>query len=344
MIELGCLKDPLKFSEALVVDQFDKNFLMGCLFKMLLIRYVEEAIAELVVDGSAKTPCHLAIGQEAVPVGVSVNLNVNDKVFGCHRSHGHFLALEASVESLIAEVLGKKTGASKGMGGSMHLVDMTKGFYGSVPIVGGTIPIAVGAALAEKMSNSGQVAVAYFGDGACEEGVLHESLNFASLHKLPVIFVCENNLFSSHLDIELRQPKDSMSRFALAHHIQHRLVDGNNVCEVAGVSRELLSCCRNGNGPAFLEAVTYRWRGHVGANEDVDVGVKRCLKDIVAWKKRDPILRLYMGMQQAGKIVESEYNSMLEGIKKQILDAIKNAQMAAYPHIQQLDELVYAKF
>lgn len=343
MKELGYLKNPIHFTQALFVDHLDKKFLLGCLRKMLTIRIVENAIAKLISDNMVKTPCHLAIGQEAIAVGISANLNIKDKIFGCHRSHGHFLALGSSVASLIAEVLGKETGASKGMGGSMHLVDISKGFYGSVPIVAGTIPIAVGAGWAEKKSGNSQIAVSYFGDGACEEGVFHESMNFASLHKLPVLFVCENNLFSSHLDLSLRQPKDALSRFAISHDIEYRLVDGNNVVEVMSASLELISRCRNGLGPGFIEAVTYRWCGHVGPKEDIDVGVMRKKEDIKAWKKRDPIHRLFKGMENAGIITEKEYEFLKKEIEEDVENIVNLVKNDPYPKVEQLNRLVFCE-
>ena len=238
-----------------------KNFLQF-LRLMLTIRIVEEKIGELVLEGLAKTPCHLAIGQEAVAVGVSAVLTSSDRVFGGHRSHSHYLALGGGLYPLLAEVLGKSEGASHGLGGSMHLYSGSIGFHGSVPIVGATIPIAVGAALAQpRWSGGRQIAVAYFGDGACEEGVFHESLNFAAVYGLPVLFVVENNLFSSHLHIELRQPSDSIARYAEAHRVRSLVIDGNDVGKVADAAEELVEPMRSGQGPALLEAVTFRFRG-----------------------------------------------------------------------------------
>ncbi len=180
---------------------------------MLQIRVVEEEIGRLVERSLARAPCHLGIGQEAVAVGVSHSLTAADRVFGAHRSHSHYLALGGSTYKLLAEVLGKADGTSKGMGGSMHLYGEEVGFMGSVPLVGATIPLAVGAAIAAKMDGRGAIGVTYFGDGATEEGVFHESMNLAAAMRLPVLFVCENNLFSSHLYITQRQPSDRIARY-----------------------------------------------------------------------------------------------------------------------------------
>jgi len=177
------------------------------------------------------------------------------------------------------------------MGGSMHLRDVEHNFWGSVPIVAATIPIAVGAGLAAQMDRNNAVAVSFFGDGATEEGVFHEAMNLASVKKLPVVFVCEHNLFSSHLHVSLRQPADSTCRYAVAHCIPWVRVDGNDVVAMTAAMAEAATHARSGKGPFYIEAVTYRWRGHVGPREDLDVGVKR-KDDLELWKKRDPIARL----------------------------------------------------
>jgi pyruvate dehydrogenase E1 component alpha subunit len=240
--------------------------------------------------------------------------------------------------------MGKVTGCSKGMGGSMHLVSPAHGFMGSVPIVAGTIPVAVGAGLAAKMDGEGNVAVSYFGDGSTEEGGFHESLNLAAIYKLPVIFVCENNLYSSHLDIQLRQPSDSISRFAKAQSIPYRVVDGNDVVSVKHAAAELIDLARAGKGPVFLEAVTYRWLGHVGPHENIDVGVRRSQKDIDAWKKRDPIKRIVDAMIACEMITKEEIDIMQAGIKSDIERAVSQAEEAPYPDESQLEDTVYAKY
>ena len=188
----------------------------------------------------------------------------------------------------------------------MHLYGPQVGFLGSVPIVGASVPIAVGAALAAKMDGKGDVAVSYFGDGAVEEGSVQESLNLAAIMKLPVLFVCENNLFASHMHIRLRQVGDSTARFAQAHGIPATVVDGNDVVAVAAAAGEMIQRARSGEGPAYLEAVTYRWRGHVGPREDMDVGVKRS-QDLVLWKGRDPIGRLAVALQMTGALSAERY-------------------------------------
>lgn len=329
--ELDGLADPSQFTGRLEIGGRPKEELLAALERMIEVRLAEEAIASLVAAGEAKCPCHLAIGQEAVAVGVSQALRQTDRIFGNHRSHAQYLAAGGSLAKLFAEILGKYTGASRGMGGSMHLFAGDRGFLGSVPIVAGTVPLAVGAALAAKMDGRGDIGVAYFGDGACEEGVVHESLNLAAAYQLPVLFVCENNLFSSHMHVALRQPSDRMARFAEANKIPAETIDGNDVVAVARAARALVDKARSGGGPGFLEAVTYRWRGHVGWREDIDVGLERSLDDLAAWKRRDPIGRLYEALVARGDLPASGRKTLEEGIGATIAEAVEAARLAPWP-------------
>lgn len=223
----------------------------------------------------------------------------------------------------------------------MHLSDPGSGFIGSVPIVAGTIPIAAGAALAAKMDGGDSIAVCYMGDGASEEGVFHETLNLASQMALPVLFVCENNLYSSHLDIKLRQPCDKISRFATAAGIRAKCLDGNDVFAVYDCAAELIREVRLSRAPAFLEAVTYRLRGHVGPDENTDVGLRRSSADLEAWKKRDPLKRLKAGLLLCG-VSEEEIRSSEDSVEKEIARASEKAILAPYPEAHALLDLVYA--
>lgn len=339
--ELGQLSDPKAFVEALSLYSDDATLLRDYR-TMYLIRRAEEVIGDHVTASEVRCPCHLGIGQEAVAVGVARSLLKTDRAFGAHRSHSHFLSMGANVESLFAEVLGRVTGCSKGMGGSMHLVDRANGFWGSVPIVAGTVPIAVGAALAAKKQGRRAIAVAYLGDGATEEGCVHEAMNFASTFKLPVLFVVENNLFSSHLHISLRQPASSVARFAQAHRIESRVVDGNDVEAVGTSAADLVVHCREGMGPGFLEAVTYRWRGHVGPREDIDVGVKR-KDDLVAWKHRDPLRRLADAMIARNPAMTASLETLRREIDEMVLTAWSNAEKAPFPPQENLLSMVYSE-
>ena len=320
---------------------FKTERLKSMLYKMLLIRKAEEKISDNVENGIIKCPCHLAIGQEAIPTAISELIKKNDKIFGAHRSHGHYLSLNLDTFSLFAEILGKVDGCSSGFGGSMHTIDIKNNFYGSVPIVGATIPIATGAALANKFDKNGSIAVSYFGDGACEEGVLHESLNLASVMKLPIVYVCENNLFSSHLRIDLRQPNVFTSRFAKAHKIESLIIDGNNVLEIYKSLDKLISNMRKDPKPLFIEAITYRWKGHVGHRDDIDVGVKRS-EDLKFWKEKDPIKRLINGLIQYDFISENQIKEIELEIDNKIESDWIKATYSKFPNESLLIENVYS--
>lgn len=340
MVELDTLMDPAEWRLPIEVAERNREELHRALERMLLIRRVEEVIADAVRDGTIRCPCHLAIGQEACAVGVAMALRPGDRAFGAHRSHGHFLALGGLPGGLLAEVLGRDSGVSHGMGGSMHLKDHEHGLVGTVPIVGATIPMAVGAALASRLDRDGSVAVSFFGDGATEEGGFHESLNLASTMGVPVLFVCENNLFSSHLHIGLRQPATSTSRFAEAHRIPWQVVDGNDVVAVANTARALVSAMREQPSPAYLELVTYRWRGHVGWRDDEDVGVAR-KENLQGWRRRDPIERLVLGMRTAGMLADGELEAMRKRVAEQTCDAWERALAAPFPAASALMARVY---
>lgn len=303
------------------ISAYDSKTLTDSLTLMLLIRAVETQIASAKRDGLIGGPVHLGVGQEAIAAGVSRHLRPSDRVFGAHRSHSHLIALGSDIRKLFAEVLGKQTGHSKGMGGSMHLWDSSVGFYGSVPIVAGTVPLAVGAAMSARISGTSDVAVAYLGDGACEEGIVHESLNLAVIQKDPIIFVVENNLFASHMHISLRQPKDSTARYAAANSIPFHVVDGNNLLAVESAAASLISSARHGNGPGFIEAVTYRWYGHVDWREDIDVGVNRSQLDVDQWRSKDPIRRLKDSLISHQYLSEDSYCDILSSISERVTNA-----------------------
>lgn len=340
-LSLGDLARPERHQGPVDITGVAPAALTHYLRQMLLIRLAEERIGDMITAGKIVCPAHLGIGQEAVAVGISAHLRVTDRIFGAHRSHSHYFALGGGAHEIFAEVLGKVTGCSKGMGGSMHLHDGKRGLFGTVPIVAGTVPLAVGAALAARMDGKGDVAVAYFGDGAVEEGVIHESLNLASVFKLPVLFVIENNLFSSHLHVSLRQPSDRMARFGEANCMRSETIDGNDIIRVAQVAGSMIQQARDGQGPALLEAVTYRWRGHVGPREDVDVGVNRQV-DLAAWKGCDPVKRLFKAMEAKGLINQSDYNRIVADIENEIEQAWRRAECDPYPHHEALLECVYA--
>lgn len=339
---LGSLSDPECFHQKLRIHDLGKDMLVRHLRLMLKIRQAEQKLAAMRKAGLIGGPVHLGAGQEAVAAGVSASLAPTDRVFGAHRSHSHVLAMGCALHGLFAEILGKDTGLSRGMGGSMHLWDQPRGFYGSVPIVAGTVPLAVGAALAAKLQATNDIAVVYLGDGAMEEGVVHESLNLARVMDLPVLFVIENNFFASHMHISLRQPMESTARFAIANGISHKVVDGNDVVAVAAAAEALVSTMRNGGGPGFIEAVTYRWYGHVDWREDVDVGVDRSADNLAKWRARDPIRRLVDAMIDCDMWSLADTARLESEIHLEIEAAWEQAVRDPYPASDALLSRVYA--
>lgn len=340
---LGRLADPSTVVDAVDLRKLASVSLKETLRSMLSIRHAEHCLARHRQAGLIGGPVHLGVGQEAVAVGVSASLRATDRVFGAHRSHSHLLALGSSIHKLFAEVLGRDTGHSRGMGGSMHLWDQPRGFYGSVPIVAGTVPLAVGAGLAAKLQRSDDVAVAYLGDGAVEEGVVHESLNFAQVQNIPVVFVVENNLFASHMHISVRQPSDATARFAAANRIPFVILDGNDIGSVFQEARAAIERARAGGGPSLIEAVTYRWYGHVDWREDIDVGVNRSQDDVANWKARDPIARLRVAMVAQGHWSAAQDADLEATLTREVEEAWERAMQDPYPAASALLDRVYAK-
>lgn len=339
---LGKLAHHDNFQGEVDVSGSDEADLLRSLEMMFRIRLAEHCIAKGRRDGLVGGPVHLGVGQEAVAVGVAAELRKTDRIFGAHRSHSHALSLGADIRGLFAEVLGRDAGLSRGMGGSMHLWDQPNGFYGSVPIVAGVVPLAVGAGLAARMQNTDDVSVAYLGDGAMEEGVVHESLNLARMLNAPVLFVVENNLFASHMHISLRQPKAATARFAAANDMPYSIVDGNDVVAVREAAAKLISCARAGGGPGFLEAVTYRWYGHVDWREDIDVGVERSAETVAAWRRRDPIARLMSGMIAAQICTAGDAAEIESCVGGEVDEAWKLALNDPYPIGAALLDRVFA--
>lgn len=318
------------------------EFLLDLYTTMLRIRLFEERAGDLVDAGDVKCPCHLYIGQEAIAVGVCAALEKKDYVWGGHRSHGHYLAKGGDLRAMMAELYGKTTGCSKGRGGSMHLLAKDVNVLGTVPLVAATIPLAVGSALASKLRGERYVSVAFFGDGATEEGHFHESVNLAALYRLPVIFVCENNFYSSHMGLLERRAEDNIYKSAEAHGIPGVRLDGNNVIEVYRAIQKAVKLARDGDGPTLLECRTYRWRGHVGPSWDMDVGVKRKdeLKD---WLPKDPIAAVRMNLLGLG-ISQDKLDTIEKDIQSQVDEAVIFARESPYPEKEEvLEHVFYSK-
>ena len=324
-------------------NNYPKEFLLNLYKKMLTIRMCEESLVEPILHGDIRCPCHLCSGQEAVAVGVCEALGKQDYVFGNHRSHGHFLAKGGDIKSMIAEIYGKSEGCSGGRGGSMHLIDPEVGFLGSAPIVAGTISLAVGSALAIKIRKENSVSVCFFGDGSSNEGVLFESLNFASLKKLPVIFVCENNLYSTHMPISECRPNKDIFRVAEPFDIDCVQIDGNDVIKVYETAQKAVKLCRNGQGPYFIEALTYRLRGHVGPDDNIQ-GTHTDIRpacEVESWRAKDPIVRLERFLLDNSLIQKQELDAVIKATGEEVEKAHAFAAQSPFPSEENLEKYVF---
>ena len=319
--------------------KYSTRELRNLYYQMVKIRIAEEQIAELLNNSEINCPTHLYTGQEAIAVGFCFPLRSTDYVFGNHRSHGHYLAKGGNLKAMMAELFGKETGCSHGRGGSMHIIDKQAGVLGTVPIVAGTIPLAVGTGLSAKLQSQSNVSVAFFGDGAVEEGTFHESMNFASLMKLPTIFVCENNFYSSHLNLLERRAKDNIIESSTLHGMPGHIVDGNNVFDVLEATKTAVRRARRGGGPSFIECRTYRWHGHVGPSWDMDVGVKR-KSELEVWRKKDPLLIVKRALLSQG-LTETAFDSINQTAEAEVASAIAFAKTEPLPPKEQLLDNVF---
>ncbi len=311
-------------------------------YSMLRIRLVEEALASRYKEQEMRCPMHLSIGQEAVAVGVSSALRKDDEVFSNHRGHAHYLAKGGNLNRMFAELYGKTTGCCGGRGGSMHLIDLSAGFSGSTPIVGGTVPVAAGAAWAAQLQNADRVAVAFFGDACFEEGVLHESFNFAALHNLPLIFVCENNYYSVYTRINERQPDRPIHLIAKAHGWSTDHGDGNDIVSIATITQDAVERAREGYGPQFLEFPVCRWREHCGPNWDDHLRY-RPEGELAAGQEKCPIKRTREWLTENNEMKEQDFQKMETSIQEEIEAAFQFALSSSIPDKKDLSRYLYAE-
>lgn len=307
---------------------------------MLRIRRIEEAIAERYAGQEMRCPVHLSIGQEAVAVGVCSALRQDDGVFSGHRAHAHYLAKGGDLTSMLAELYGLENGCSRGVGGSMHMIDLNAGFLGAVPIVGATVPLAVGAAWAARLKNENRVIVIFFGDGTFEEGVVHESINFAVLHNLPILFMCENNLYACYTRLSDRQPDRTIHGIAAAHGCQTITADGNDVQGIFDATTKAVEQLRLGGRPVFLECKTYRWREHCGHNYDDQLGY-RPAGELDNWEAMCPIKHLtdqISATPEGSKFINTAEQEIIEEIDT----AFKQALASPLPSQADLQGYLYA--
>jgi pyruvate dehydrogenase E1 component alpha subunit len=300
------------------------------------IRRVEEVIADIYPTDKIKSPVHLAIGQEHVAVAVCDALRPDDVVGGSYRSHAVYLAKGASLPAMIAEMYGKDTGCARGKGGSMHLVGMDAGVVGSSAVVATQIPVMAGWALAAKQQGNGRVAVAFFGDGATEEGAFYETMNFAALMKLPLLFVCENNGYAIHEPIEKRRARvDGISAVAQALGVPTHVIGDGDTLAIHSAAAAAIGRIRAGGGPEFIEAIVYRWREHVGPNEDYDQGY-RPRTDVEPWMTADQVEKL-------GSLIAPAVRARIDGeIEAEIETAVRFAEESPAPAPNELYTDVFA--
>jgi len=311
--------------------------------KMLLIRRFEEKIVEVYPVQDMKTPVHLYLGEEAIAAGVCANLIREDYIFTTHRSHGHCLAKGVHPKLLYAEFYGRITGCCKGKGGSMHPAVPEYGILGTSAIVGGGIPLAVGTALASRMKQDGKVSVAFFGDGGADEGTFHESLNFAALKHLPVVFVCENNLYATSSHQAVRHSQLNIAKKADGYGMPGVQIDGNNVLEVYTIARRAANRAREGQGPTLIECKTYRWKGHVGPETDYQKEI-RPKHELDEWMEKCPIKAYEEFLMRNQLFTESVSRDMTHEIDAELETALRFAKESPFPERDELLKDVYRDF
>jgi len=295
---------------------------------MIIIRFFEEKVKILYNEGKIVGAIHLCIGQEAIPAGVCEALRVDDFVFSTHRGHGHTIAKTGEINRIMAELMGKDTGLSRGHGGSMHLFDASKGLMGGNGIVGGGLPLSLGAAFSAQYRGTDQVSVVFFSDGAVNQGTFGESLNLAALFNLPVIFVCENNQYAATTPVNISTAKQDIAGRAKAYGVSASVVDGNNVEEVYLETKKAVNLVRQGNGPKFIECKTYRVEPHCGIIPD-----HRDKKEIENWRRKDPVEFYRNLLIEQGIINEVEIQKIIDRTRESLNQAVDFAMNSPWPDI-----------
>lgn len=322
-----------------IPEYLTKKNLLDLYYQMWLIRFFDEKVDEFFARGMIHGTTHLAVGQEATAAGSCFVLGKNDKITSTHRGHGHCIAKGADVNRMMAELFAKETGYCKGKGGSMHIADVEQGNLGANGIVGGGIPIAVGAALTSKMKDLGYVVLCFFGDGASNEGSFHEAINLASIWKLPVIFFCENNQYGMSGPIKEMVNIEHIADRAVGYGIPGKVIDGNDLFAVIEHTKEAVDRARKGEGPTLIEAKTYRWKGHSKS----DAKKYRTKEEEQEWRThRDPIKRCAQVLIEEGMATEEELKQLEEKAKKEIEESVIYAEQSPEPSIESLEEDVYA--
>ncbi|KOS61122.1 thiamine pyrophosphate-dependent dehydrogenase E1 component subunit alpha [Lysinibacillus agricola] len=317
----------------------DNQDLKKMLYDMILIRKFEETLKQLYQQGKIHGTMHLCIGQEATAVGACFPLNNEDKITSTHRGHGHSIAKGTDVKKMVAELFGKVTGHCKGKGGSMHIADMTVGNLGANGIVAAGLPLGVGAALTSKMKELGYVVLCFFGDGATNEGAFHESLNLASIWKLPVIFFCENNLYGMSGSITEMTNIESIAVRGSSYGIPSETINGNNILEVIKATQDAVERAKKGEGPTLIEAETYRWEGHSRS----DARKYRTREEEKEWKKEKDPIEVFKEILISNNVInENEFIELNEKAQNQMKEAVEYAENSDDPSIDTLMTDIYA--
>lgn len=333
------MAEPAMTNKPYAIRKYSADELKGALKKMYLIRKFEEGAEESYMRGLIHGTMHLSIGQEASAVGSCMSLTDDDKITSTHRGHGHCVAKGAELSKMFAEFFGKETGYCKGRGGSMHIADPSKGNLGANGIVGGGLPIAVGAALSAKRLGTGAVTVCFFGDGANNEGAFHEALNMAKVWNLPVVFVCENNKYGMSTSTERSTAVKNIAERAAAYSMPGVTVDGNDFSAVTEAVDAAVERARQGEGPSLVENITYRWRGHSKS----DRNRYRTKEEIAEWQGRDPIVAMGKLLIEHQIATEEEVTAIETEADQIIKDAIQFATEGADPKIEEVTRDVYTE-
>lgn len=328
-MEISTLKLPPHVTKEKLLDMYKE---------MWLIRYFDEKVDQFFAKGLIHGTTHLCVGEEPSATGPIAALQLKDKITSVHRGHGHCIAKGAEVNRMMAELFGRTTGYCKGKGGSMHIADLEKGNLGANGIVGGGIPIATGAALTSKMKNLGYVVLCYFGDGASNEGSFHESVNLAAIWDLPVVFICENNLYGMSGSVKEMTRVENIADRAAAYGIPGKVVDGTDVMEMLNVTYEAVENARKGKGPSIIEAKTYRWKGHSKS----DAKLYRTREEENEWKAKDGIKKFKEVLIAEGILTEELAAKLQQEAKQDVENAVTFAQNSPEPGLDDLLEDVYA--
>ena len=324
-----------------LAGSFDRDRLVARYRAMLRIRRIEEEIERRYHQDEMKTPIHLVIGQEGAAVGAAAPMRVSDLLYCSHRTQGAYLAKGGDLKAMLCEMHCRINGCAGSRGGSMHLIDKAVGMAGTSAIVGGAVPIATGAALAAQMQRADRVVTVFLGDATTEEGVCSESLNFAALKQLPVIFFCENNFYSVQSPLYTRQPVRDLCQWASTYSMPAARVDGMNVLAVELAMREAVDRARQGGGPSFIEAVAYRYRAHGGAGDDSKTGY-RDVAEREHWEPFCPVRMMGEFLTNAGHLGAGEIETMETDIAAEIADAFDYALASPHPTEDDLHKFVYA--